>query len=199
MNYTSLLLALSLAFAGFCAMARPGLPEPRPFFNGTNLDGWVTMQSAQFSVSNGVIHLQRGRGWLRTIQTHGDFTLTLDWRGLEKGYNSGIFVRAGFDGNPWPDDVWQINTKQNGIGELLEGPKRLIPAAVPPVPNGQWVTFKIEAHRTRLTLSVNGKKAWTYDHLKPATGFIGLQAEGKPFEFRNLKITESALSSAAAP
>ncbi len=194
MKLIASLLGAWMTVSALSSTALPVAPSV-PLFNGTNLDGWITMQSAQFSATNGVIHLEKGRGWLRSVQIHGNFILTVDWRGLEKGYNSGIFVRAGLTGNPWPENVWQINTKQTGIGELLEGPKRLIPSGVPPVPAGEWVTFRIEARGTRLTLSVNGKKAWTFDHLKPATGFIGLQAEGKPFEFRNLQITELPPSS----
>jgi hypothetical protein len=40
------------------------------------------------------------------------------------------------------------------------------------------------------TLDVNGERAWEYDGLDTARGYLGIQAENKVFEFRNLRIKE---------
>ncbi len=164
--------------------------EPRDLFNGTNLQGWVAVNGGHFSVTNQAIHLEGGQGWLRTTKSYGDFILTAEWRGLKTNYNSGIFLRASLAGKPWAPDIWQVNTKQTGIGELLAGSQKIIRSTFPPAPPGTWVKFQIEARGTKLTLDVNGTRAWEFDLLQPPAGYIGLQAEGKPFEFRKLQIVE---------
>jgi hypothetical protein len=159
-------------------------------FNGTNLEGWVQMNGGRFTATNGVIHLEGGQGWLRTEKEYGDFILTAEWRGMKTNYNSGVFIRAPVAGQPWASDIWQINTKQTGIGELLAGSAKIIHSTTRPVSPSEWVKFRIEARGTNLTLSVNEHRVWEFHALKPATGYIGLQAEGKPFEFRNLQILD---------
>ncbi|HWY29204.1 MAG TPA: DUF1080 domain-containing protein [Candidatus Acidoferrum sp.] len=165
-------------------------PTPVALFNGTNLDGWVQMNGGSFTATNGVIHIEGGQGWLRTGKEHGDFILTAEWRGMKTNYNSGVFIRAPIAGQPWAPDIWQINTKQTGIGELLAGSAKIIRSTTRPVSPGEWVKFRIEARGTNLTLGVNEQRVWEFHALKPATGYIGLQAEGKPFEFRNLQILD---------
>jgi hypothetical protein len=183
----SLVVAVLLAFHGIAAASGP---NPVALFNGTNLDGWVPMNGGHFTATNGVIHLEGGQGWLRTAKTYGDFVLSAEWRGLKTNYNSGVFLRASLIGKPWAPDIWQVNTKQTGIGELLAGSKKIIPSFIPPKQPGTWVKFRIEARGTNLTLDVNGRRTWEFHSLQPAAGYIGLQAEGKAFEFRNLKIAE---------
>lgn len=160
----------------------------KPVFNGTNLAGWTPMSGGAFYVTNGVIRAEGGKGWLRTEQAFTNFVLEVEWRGLETNYNSGIFVRAPLDGNPWATNVWQVNLKQSAIGELLEGSIKVVPVNAPKLPAGEWIKFRIEARGSELTLDVNGQRAWKFSECTPASGFIGLQAEGKTFEFRNLSV-----------
>jgi hypothetical protein len=161
-------------------------------FDGNDLSGWVKMSGGTYAATNGILHLEGGKGWLRTEKEHGDFILEAEWRGLETNYNSGIFLRAPLEGNPWATNIWQVNTKQGAIGELLQGSARCVPSVTPPVSTGEWVKFRIEARGTNLSLDVNGQRAWEFHDLKPARGFIGLQAEGKSFDFRNLQVREIA-------
>jgi len=176
----------------FRAIAAASGSDPVDLFNGTNLDGWVPMNGGHYTATNGVIHLEGGQGWLRTARAYGDFILTAEWRGLKTNYNSGVFLRAPLAGKPWAPEIWQVNTKQTGIGELLAGPKKIIPSPIPPAAPGTWVQFRIEARGTRLSLDVNGRRTWEFHSLQPGTGYLGLQAEGKAFEFRHLQIVELA-------
>jgi hypothetical protein len=180
-------LLLGLAFVGTsCADVPP--VAPTLVFNGTNLDGWVKVNDGSFTATNGVLHVEGGKGWLRTERDFGDFVLDAEWRGLETNYNSGFFIRAPLDGKPWATNVWQINTKQSAIGELLQGSAKIVKSVVPPVVAGEWVKFHAEARGTNLTLDVDGKRAWEFHALEPARGFIGIQAEGKSFDFRNVSV-----------
>jgi hypothetical protein len=161
-------------------------------FNGTNLAGWAPVNGGVYSVTNGVIHLEKGKGWLRTDRQYTNFVLEAEWRGLVTNYNSGFFVRAPLEGNPWATNIWQVNTKQTAIGQLLEGSKEAQPSVTPAVPVGQWVKYRIEVRGQEMILDVDGQRAWTFDKFDPDPdhGYLGLQAEGRATEFRNLQIQE---------
>ena len=161
-------------------------------FNGTDLDGWVKMNGGNYTVTNGWLHLEGGKGWLRTETEYGDFVLEGEWRGLETNYNSGFFLRAPIAGEPWATNIWQVNTKQGAIGELLQGSTKIMKPVTPPAPAGEWVKFRIEARGTNLSLDVNGKRAWEFHEFIPARGYLGLQAEGRSFDFRNLRVLKIA-------
>jgi hypothetical protein len=152
------------------------------------------MNDPAFTVANGVMHLDKGSGWLRSEKEYTDFVLEVEWRALEPKYNSGIFVRAALEGKPFPPEVWQVNLKESAVGELLRGSTNRVPSVTPPQPLDQWVKFRIEARGKRLTLDVDGKRAWEFSELEPDHGYIGLQSEGRPFDFRNLRIQELGTS-----
>jgi hypothetical protein len=177
---------ISISFAGELT----GSDNWTSIFNGRDLSGWVKMNSGTFTATNGILHLEGGNGWLRTKKKFGDFVLEAEWCGLETNYNSGFFLRAPLDGKPWATSIWHVNTKQSAIGELLQGPIKIVKSVTPPISACEWVAFRIEARGTNLTLDVNGKRAWEFHELEPARGYIGLQAEGKSFEFRRLRILE---------
>jgi hypothetical protein len=148
------------------------------------------MNDGSYAATNGVLHLAKGNGWLRTEKEYSDFVLEAEWRALEPRYNSGFFLRAVLEGKPFPTEVWQVNLKESALGELLKGSVNRVPSVTPPMPLNQWVKFRIEARGKKLTLEVDGKRAWEFNELEPARGYIGLQAEGKSFDFRNLRIQE---------
>src|SRR5579864_4746378 len=164
--------------------------EWQVIFNGRDLSGWQSMNEAHFQATNGMIHLSRGMGWLRTEREYTNFIFEAEWRALQTNYNSGFFLRAALDGKPFPTDVWQVNLKDVSLGSLLIGPKTIVPAASPRLPVNQWCTFRMEARGHKLMLDVNGQRAWEYSDFSPDHGFLGLQAEGKAFDFRNLRIQE---------
>ena len=164
-----------------------------PLFNGKDLSGWVLMNGASFTVTNGVIHLAKSSGWLRSEKQYTNFVFEVDWRALETNYNSGFFLRAGVEGKPFPNDVWQVNLKESALGSLMKGSKTALPFPTisgPRTPPFEWVTFRMEARGKRLTLDINGKRAWVFEQFEPPSGYIGLQAEGRMFDFRNLRIQQ---------
>ncbi len=180
-------LLLLVTLVANCLVASDS-PEARPLFTGTNLAGWLPMHGGNFYVTNGVLRAEAGKGWLRTEQSFTNFILEVEWRGLETNYNSGIFVRAPLAGNPWATNVWQVNTKQSAVGELLAGATKIVPVPPRKFPVGEWIKFRIAARGNELVLDVNGQRVWQFAGFTPTAGFIGLQAEGKTFEFRNLTI-----------
>lgn len=161
-------------------------------FNGTNLTGWVIVNDGNFTATNRVLHLEKSMGWLRTEKQYADFILEAEWRALETNYNSGFFVRSGLEGKPFPDNAWQVNLKESSLGSLLKGRDTIVPSRTPKFPVNEWVTFRMEVRGKKLTLDVNGVRVWEFAELDADCGCLGIQAEGKSLDFRNLRVRELA-------
>ena len=174
-------------------------------FNGRNLDGWDIVNDGQFSVEDGVLTVNRGTGWLRSDATFGDFVLTMEFRFLEEGANSGIFVRTGptsnDDENGWPNNGYQVQCMDTLTGTPLA---HLIPYGAPPFehhsdidalkraykPAGEWHTYEIKAEGENLTVHLNGVLITTATSIKRLTGHIGIQGEHGLLEFRKIEVDE---------
>lgn len=164
--------------------------EWQSLFNGKDLTGWTSMPEASFTVTNSNLRLNGGTGWLRTDKTYSNFVFEAEWRALTPGYNSGFFLRVGAEGKPWPTNAWQVDLARNALGALVKGSQTLVPSETAPLPLNQWVKFRIEAQGPMLTLDVDGERAWEYKGVDVLSGYIGIQAEDKAFEFRNLRVME---------
>jgi hypothetical protein len=77
------------------------------------------------------------------------------------------------------------------LGSILKGSKTLAagPALKIPPP-GEWALFRMIVRGQNLRLEVPGQPSLEFDSLDSPTGYLGLQAEGKAFEFRNLRLQE---------
>lgn len=157
-------------------------------FNGKDLKGWVLMHEAKFEITNGVLCLVGGRGWLKTEKKYKDFELELEWRALEPRYDSGILIRATAEGTPWPTNAYQINLRYNMLGGLLKGSQPVIPSELPLLPPNQWHKMRVICQGTLLELYIDDEKCWTFNHIDLLEGYIGIQAEDKKFEFRNIRL-----------
>lgn len=183
-----LLAAAILAFRGNAAESAGG--DWTSLFNGQDLKGWVPVHDVTFEVKDGNLRLVKGMGWLRTEKAYKDFILEFEWRALDEGYDSGIFIRAGLEGKPWPTEGWQLNLLYSQIGSLVKGRRTVVPSETPRKPLSQWVKFRVEVQGSKIKLSVDGEDAWESDKLDAESGYIGIQAENKAFDFRNLRIQE---------
>ena len=168
-------------------------PQASPWvslFNGKDLTGWAPVNDVTFEVRDGNLRLVKGMGWLRTEKEYRDFILELEWRALVEKYDSGIFVRVGLEGKPWPTDGWQVNLRYDGLGGLVRGTRSVVPAETPKLPVNQWVKFRLEVKGKKISLKVNGELAWEDEVLDRDQGYIGIQAENFAFDFRNIRIQE---------
>lgn len=166
----------------------------KPLFNGRDLEGWVKVHDVDFQVVDGNLRLVKGMGWLRTEKEYANFVLEFEWRALQEKYDSGIFFRAGLEGKPWPDKSYQVNLRYDMLGGLVQGFKPLVPAETPRLPLNQWVKFRLEVKGSKVTLDVDGERAWETDKVEPGRGFIGIQAEDRSFDFRNFQIEDLGAS-----
>ena len=168
--------------------AKPSEAGWESLFNGKDLTGWVPVHDVTFVVTNSNLRLVTGMGWLRTEKQYTNFVLEAEWRALVPGYDSGFFIRAGLEGKPWPKDGWQVNLARTALGSLVRGYETVVPAETPPMPVNKWVKFRMEVRGTKLQLDVDGERAWQFDKLDAASGYIGIQAENKAFDFRNIRV-----------
>lgn len=162
----------------------------QPLFNGKDLTGWVPMHDVTCQVHEGCLRVVKGMGWLRTEKEYGDFILELEFRPLEKQYDSGLFIRCPLEGKPWPENGWQVNLNYGALGALVRGAKPIVPAPGERVPVNQWARLRLEVRGRTVTLDLNGERAWTFDKLDRDRGYIGIQVENKPCDFRNLRLLE---------
>lgn len=177
-----------LAFCTASALAAEGGPDWENLFNGKDLSGWTKVHDVTFVATNGNLRLVTGMGWLRTDKEYEDFVLEVEWRALESGYDSGLFLRCGTEGKPWPKEGWQVNLAGSALGALVKGYRTVVPAETPRQPVNQWVKFRIEVRGSKATLDVDGERAWEYTGIDASKGFLGIQAENKAFEFRTVRV-----------
>lgn len=200
-------LSLVLAFGWMGALAAEDNKEEKPaveqgftsLFNGKDLDGWHIMNQGKFSVRDGVIYLNKGTGWLRSEKEYKDFELRLDFRFIDKGADSGIFIRAGKEGKNWPDKNYQVQTMDNhticsifpkAFDKLKKHQKDEAKLKKTMKPTGEWQSFIITARGPHAEVRLNGELITEADGLADQAGYIGLQGEYGQLEFKNIRIKE---------
>ena len=196
-------------------------------FNGRNLDGWVNVNCAPetWSVQDGMIHCTgHPIGALRTPRQYENFILELEWRHLTSGGNSGVFIWAspiaapgvpflravevqvldhGYNTkgkNEWyttHGDVFPIhgNTmkpfgRHNGM--------RSFPSEERSKGSPEWNHYRVVCTNGVIRLHVNGKEVSGGEECNYRKGYIGLESEGAPVEFRNVRIKELPSSGATS-
>jgi hypothetical protein len=189
MNKTKLFSSL-LASALLAGLSQAQEAKWEALFNGKDLTGWAPVHEVTFEVKDGNLRLVKGMGWLRTEKQYSDFILELEWMALDKDYDSGIFIRGGLEGKPWPKDGWQVNLRYMGLGAFVKGYKTVVPSESPRMPANKWIKLRIEAKGKKVTLDVDGERAWESTDIDVERGYIGIQAENKSFDFRNIRIQE---------
>ena len=174
-------------------------------FNGKDLDGWEIMgDKAGWEILNGgVIRSDGAKGgnWLRYAkQEFGDFILRVEWR-VSKDGNSGVFVRAKREGQPWVTghEIQISNAPRDDAhctGSLYGS------VAVKPRPDespGRWHAFEIRCEGEHFVVLSDGVKIIDATYAKhealrsrPLRGCIGLQdahaGPGKWIEWRNIRL-----------
>jgi hypothetical protein len=193
------LVLMSLAATACAADPPPANELEKGFtsiFNGKDLTGWHVMDNGRFSVKDGVIFLDKGGGWLRSDKQYKDFELRLEFRFLEKGANSGIFVRANDDKGP--NKAYQVQTMDgDSIGDIYtrDLAKPTVKRDTDLVkkvfkPTGEWQSYAITVKGGHVDVKLNGELITVADGLADQPGYIGPQGEGGRLEFRRLRIRE---------
>jgi hypothetical protein len=190
-----------------------------PLFNGRDLSGWVNANCAPetWSVRDGVIFCTgRPTGALRTARQYENFILELEWRHLSSGGNSGVFLWGtpiaapgvpflrgievqvldhGFNvsgKNEWyttHGDVFPIHGATMKPFGRHNG-DRSFPSEERSKPSPEWNHYRIVATNGVIRLSVNGKEVSGGEDCNYRQGYLALESEGAPVEFRNVRLEE---------
>jgi hypothetical protein len=163
-------------------------------FNGKDLTHWrfgeespPAMMPANWKVEEGVIKVTGGGSpHLASTKEYGDFEFRFEWRAMSPKYNSGLFIRSGKQVR-----ANQINLASGSEGNFIGGKL----AGAKPVPSlqkpaGEWNDWRVRCVGDKVTFHCNSELAWEGTGLAAKSGYLGLQAEGAPLEFRNLRILE---------
>src|SRR5262245_40254636 len=190
-----------------------------PLFNGRDLTGWTNINCAPetWSVRNGVICCTgRPTGALRTLKQYENFIFEAEWRHLTSGGNAGIFVwssplaapgvpflRAievqvldhGYNAhgkNEWyttHGDVFPIHGSTMKPFGRHNG-QRSFPSEERSKPSPESTHYRSVATNGVLRRSVNGKEVSGGEDCDWRKGYLGLESEGSPVEFRNIRLME---------
>ncbi len=192
-------------------------------FNGRDLDDWVNVNCAPetWTATNGVIHCTGVPiGELRTRRMYQNFILELEWRHLRPGGNAGVFVWADAltaRGQPFHRGVEvQVLDGREGEGHTSDGDvfpihgarmtplngrggDRAFPLTRRSQPSPEWNHYRITCVDGVLTHAVNGVVVTRGVNCSPRKGYICLESEGSPVEFRNLRLRELPATVALSP
>jgi len=213
------LFALLFSLCTFATIAQESEPLAfRPLFNGKDLTGWVDVNTSEetWKVKDGVL-ICSGHpiGVMRTDRQYENFILEIEWKHMEAGGNSGIFVWS--EGTPFGDNPltkaievqmleleWAVQNNRTDAyvhGELFP---TMDLTAIPDNPRGprskslekrckgkgEWNKYVVVCVDGTVKLSVNGKFVNGLRNAGYKKGYLCLEAEGAEIHFRNIRIME---------
>jgi hypothetical protein len=191
----------------------------KPLFNGVDLTGWVDVNTSPdtWRVEDGVL-ICSGLpiGVMRSEKQYENFILEIEWKHMEAGGNSGIFIWS--EGTPFSDEEPLTKAMEVQMLELEWAPMHnqtddyvhgeLFPTmgmtAIPDNPRGnrsksiekrckgkgEWNKYIVVAVDGTVKLSVNGKFVNGIRGSQRKKGYLCLEAEGSEIHFRNIRIME---------
>ncbi len=183
-------------------------------FNGRDLSGWrnVNCSPSTWTVNDGVIDCSGfPTGILCSDRQYENFVFEMEWRHLAEQGNAGLFLWSDpltARGQPFSRSIEvQVMTGMEGPGYTSQGDvfpihgatmkpvngrggSRAFPTESRMNPGGQWNHYRVTCIDGKLELAVNGKVVTTGTDCKPRRGYICLESEGAPAQFRNLRVKE---------
>ena len=213
MKTIMMLQAIIIALVPLSSLAVDATDEMSiDLFNGKDLEGWhIHLKDPDadpkevWKVQDGAIWCKGDPfGYLRTKESYGDFKLVLEWRWPAEPTNSGVLLRMTGDDEVWPL-CFEAQLKHERAGDVVgmgcDFNENIRPAGeffrVAPRQNpssekepGEWNTYEIVYKGDTVQLTVNGVLQNKATGIQvPERGYIGLQSEGSPIMFRNIKLT----------
>lgn len=213
-------LAVAVCVAGVRGEDKPAKVDNKPakppegftnIFDGKSFDGWKpTGKKEAWAVEDGLIVCKGGGGgWLLTEKEYGDFEFRCEYRWEKSGGNSGVALRAPFEGDPayqgmeiqliddegWPGKLadYQHTGSIYDVQPAKEAKNKKI---------GEWNTVKIVCQGRKVTIvhndvelvnaNLDDYKAKEKGHpgLKREKGRVGFQSYNVRVDFRNVWIKE---------
>ena len=206
---------ISLAILTGCQSMMGGGKAPAGkvmLWNGESFAGWervLTDPSVNvddvWQIRDGVLCCSgKPNGYIRTKDRYHDYHLHLEWRWSATPANSGVLLHMTGPDKVWPPCIeCQLKSGNagdivlmNGTGISVNGVSQKNPAkqfvviekkmAGTEVPAGQWNSYDIYCQGGSVRCLVNGVLQNEGADASVTSGWIGLQSEGGPIEFRNI-------------
>lgn len=173
-------------------------PGPKPTTEANLANPISSQWKFDASVGGIVCTGDGGHEWLRWDEELGDFIYHVEWRFIpvpdKKGYNSGVYVRNSADASVWHQAQTGDasggflfgDTPVDGKLQRVNLSRQLLDKRVKPA--GQWNVYEITCKGKEISLWVNGAVTCVFEDCEVPRGYVGLEAEGWPIQFRNLKV-----------
>ena len=211
-KYLAVLVVISALFAGLGCGKKS---QKQMLFNGQDFTGWTLFIPGDsvdvnqvWSVKDGVVHCTGvPDGYMRTNESYSNYKLHLEWRWVEEPGNSGVLLHCQGPDQVWPNCI-ECQLKSGNAGDfVLIGPvsitvdgkeyinaeefliiKKKVEGVEKPI--GEWNSYDILCQDGEITCWVNGTLQNKGTGASLTSGFIALQSEGAPIEFRNIYIEQ---------
>jgi hypothetical protein len=156
-----------------------------------------------WSVKDGVVHCKgQPAGYMRTTEKYSDYRLSFHWRWAgEEGGNSGCLLHIQKPDKVWPKSI-ESQLMAGNAGDIFviggttfkehtDKDSRRVPkmAESNEKPAGEWNQMTVACQGDAITIQVNGQLQNKATEATVTEGFIGLQSEGVPIEFKNITLT----------
>ncbi len=210
----TILMSLLLILAGCQTRCGPmGAEQKTMLFNGKDLVGWklfipdeTTDVSKVWSVRDGVVYCTgKPNGYMRTQAVYENYKLHLEWRWPAEPTNSGVLLHASGEDKLWPMCIESQLMAGNagdlvlmsGAGITVDGEDKQDPSRFVIIKKkeqssemtpGQWNIYQIYCEGDMIRCYVNGVLQNEGTGATVTSGWICLQSEGGPIEFRNIYI-----------
>jgi len=210
------IVGLSLfALVGCQGMLSSGSGDKKEMlWNGRDFTGWVRYVPDATVDVNDIWRIRGGaiyckgvpNGYIRTEKKYKNYHLHLEWRWAEEPTNSGVLLHAQGPEKVWPLCIeCQLMAGKAGDFVLIGGPgitvdgvdrqnaeKQFVvvdkKASTSEKPAGQWNSYDIHCKGGAIRCYVNDVLQNEGTDATLTSGWICLQSEGSPIEFRNIYI-----------
>lgn len=206
--------AILLSTIAGCQHGVAGSGRKTLLWNGKDFTGWKLFIPDEninvndiWSVKDGVVHCTgKPNGYMRTMSQYSNFRLHLEWRWPDEPANSGVLLYASGEDHVWPKCIeCQLKAGSagdfvlmNGAGltvdgkDMQNGERQFVviqkKQQSSEKPAGQWNTYDITCDNGTISCSANGTLQNEGSAATITSGWICLQSEGGPIEFRNIYI-----------
>ena len=202
------ILGIAMMLSAIVCSCGKGISK-KELFNGENLGGWTCVLDEKsdvptnevYGVKDGNIHIVGNPfGYIRTDKKYSNYKLHVEWRWVGEGTNSGLFLHVQDGDKLWPNAIeCQLGSGKAGDFVMLGGSKiaEVESQGKFPIkerngdfekPIGEWNTAEVVCEGNSIIVYINGQLQ-NQATSETSEGYIALQSEGGPIEFRNVYLT----------
>jgi hypothetical protein len=189
MKHASAVSIALCALGLLTSSARAQAPGWTTLFDGTHLNNFNMVGTANWRLADGVVEASSGSGFLVSKETYANFEIRVEFW-VDEGGNSGVYMRCQdaariTDTTCYEANVFDKRPDQSGrTGAIVHVAK---PLAVVDA-GGKWNTYEITAKGSSLVVRLNGTLTSQAEDTKFARGPVALQYAAGTVRFRRVQI-----------